>query len=222
MTKNLELWNRVQETDPNFTTKVEFGQKFTSIDAMYQVRRATQEFGPVGTGWGYDTVMSTVSLGQMGELAVCDLTLWYINQGEKKHYGPIRACNKLCAKSGHIDEDAWKKALTDALTKALSHLGFSADVFLGMFDDNRYVETMKAKYPTPDELRDREIKQSAAQYIDGLRMHLMDNNVEQGLELIKELRQEHGDEAWIAAFQMLDTQEKKKTREWMKPGEKST
>ena len=28
-----------------------------------------------------------------------------------------------------------KKAMTDAMTKAFSHLGMSADVFLGMFDN---------------------------------------------------------------------------------------
>jgi len=37
------------------------------------------------------------------------------------------------------DTDAYKKASTDGLTKLLSHLGFNADVFLGMFDDNKYV-----------------------------------------------------------------------------------
>ena len=37
-----------------------------------------------------------------------------------------------------------KKALTDAITKGLSYLGFNADVFLGMFDDNKYVSERNA------------------------------------------------------------------------------
>ena len=50
------------------------------------------------------------------------------------------------------DEDAVKKAVTDGLTKCLSYLGFNADVFLGLFDDNKYVQaaanaTAKAKIP---------------------------------------------------------------------------
>jgi len=36
--------------------------------------------------------------------------------------------------------------MTDALTKAFSHLGVSADVFLGLFDNNKYVSDMKEKF----------------------------------------------------------------------------
>ncbi|WP_434771820.1 hypothetical protein [Pseudomonas entomophila] len=38
------------------------------------------------------------------------------------------------------DGEAPKKSLTDAIKKALSMLSFSADVFLGLFDDNAYVQ----------------------------------------------------------------------------------
>ena len=76
------------------------------------------------------------------------LTLWYMSQnsaGEKVKYrcGPVIATNQLVDGKGRIDDEAYKKATTDALTKALSYLGFSADVFLGAFDDNRYVEGLK-------------------------------------------------------------------------------
>ena len=41
-------------------------------------------------------------------------------------------------------EDAPKMAITDGLTKALSHLGFNADVFLGEMDGNKYAADSKA------------------------------------------------------------------------------
>jgi len=44
--------------------------------------------------------------------------------------------------------DAYKKVYTDALTKALSRLGFNADVFLGKFDDNKYVDSLHRKKET--------------------------------------------------------------------------
>lgn len=43
-------------------------------------------------------------------------------------------------------EDAPKMAVTDGLTKALSHVGCNADVFLGEMDGNKYAadsSTMK-------------------------------------------------------------------------------
>ena len=44
-----------------------------------------------------------------------------------------------------LDDDAPKKAITDGLTKAISHLGFNADVFLGKFDGNKYTQNEKGK-----------------------------------------------------------------------------
>ena len=62
-TKNLDIWDEAKETDPRFTKKVSFGARsFTSIDAHYQIRRATEIFGPVGTGWGYDVSYNTCLL----------------------------------------------------------------------------------------------------------------------------------------------------------------
>jgi len=37
------------------------------------------------------------------------------------------------------DSEAPKKSLTDAIKKALAMLGFSADIFLGLYDDRDYV-----------------------------------------------------------------------------------
>jgi hypothetical protein len=39
--------------------------------------------------------------------------------------------------------------MTDALTKGLSQLGFNADVFLGLYDDNKYVEAVRREFATP-------------------------------------------------------------------------
>jgi hypothetical protein len=49
--------------------------------------------------------------------------------------------NPLYKSNNSLDDEAPKKAMTDALTKAMSHLGMSADIFLGKFDDNKYVQT---------------------------------------------------------------------------------
>lgn len=162
MTDNLRIWNAVSKTDPAHTKKVEFGRKFTSIDAHWQIQQATKQFGPVGEGWGYKPVHSVERLTDQMILAVADVTIWWLDRagngtlGSTHEYGPIRAtCEMYGPKTykGKIipgefvtDEDAPKKAMTDALTKGLSHLGFSADVFLGLFDDNRYVQKMEKEF----------------------------------------------------------------------------
>lgn len=140
---NMALWDRVQETDPKFTKKVNQRGGFTTINAQYTVMRATEAFGPIGRGWGYDVVHSVMPAGQ-ALMAVTDVTIWH---GERANtFGPIRTMNELVSANGRVDDDAAKKAMTDAITKGLSQLGFSADVFLGQYDDNKYLAGLHAKH----------------------------------------------------------------------------
>lgn len=154
MTENMRIWDAVSKTDPKHTKKVTFGRSFTSIDAHWQIQQATHQFGPIGDGWGYGVEHSIVTLTPEMILAVADVTVWW--GPERKSYGPVRGtCEIYGPKTSQgkpipgmfiTDEDAPKKAMTDALTKGLSHLGFSADVFLGLFDDNRYVQKMEKEF----------------------------------------------------------------------------
>jgi len=142
MTDNMKIWDAVSKTDPRHTKQVSFGRKFTAIDAQYQIQMATEQFGPVGQGWFYTVEYSELLIPNGGPIfQFADVTLSW--EGWK--YGPVRGCNMLVNDKGKIDEDAPKKALTDGLTKALSHLGFNADVFLGKFDDNKYVQQRVAE-----------------------------------------------------------------------------
>ena len=55
-----------------------------------------------------------------------------------------------------VDADFAKKIETDALTKALSKLGFNADVFMGLYDDHKYVQMMDEEFnkqePSADDM----------------------------------------------------------------------
>jgi len=133
MSDNLRIWSAVDKTDPSATKKVNQRGGFTAIDAYSQIKEATRQFGPIGTGWGYDARL----IHEEGAvIAIVDL--WYMDGKERR--GPVTTfgCKKFSGE--RLDEDAPKKAVTDGLTKALSYLGFNADVFLGKFDDNKYVQ----------------------------------------------------------------------------------
>ena len=78
----------------------------------------------------------------MNDTIVAEVTLWH---GKKDHQ-IVQFGQKRLNSSKGPDEDAVKKAVTDGLTKCLSYLGFNADVFLGKFDDNKYVEKMTAEH----------------------------------------------------------------------------
>tara|TARA_B100000787_G_scaffold169335_1_gene160249 strand:- start:26 stop:571 length:546 start_codon:yes stop_codon:yes gene_type:complete len=134
---NMTLWDSVNKTDPSHTKTVNQRGGFTAIDAHYQIQAATKQFGPVGIGWGYDCEYIF-----QGPVVICLVTLWHGDRINK--FGPFAGCADMSSK--RLDTDAPKKSMTDGLTKAISHLGFNADVFLGKFDDNKYVEEMKAEF----------------------------------------------------------------------------
>lgn len=142
---NLELWNEVSTSDPKYLKEIKFGsRKFTAIDAHSQIKAMTQKFGPVGGGWGYsvDTIIHNPS--PEDTVVIANVSVWH-SGSPNNVFGPVSGCKALM-RNGRVDEDAPKKAMTDGLTKALSHLGFNADVFLGEFDGNKYTDKDKADW----------------------------------------------------------------------------
>ena len=134
--QNMDLWLALAPSDMKYLKKVEFGaRKFTSIDPQYQIMKMTEKFGPVGVGWGYNVEYDYPSSNDM-ILIVAKVSIW--TTLPENIFGPVAGTRTFWHKDmKRPAEDAGKMALTDALTKGLSHLGCDADVFLGKHD-NKY------------------------------------------------------------------------------------
>ncbi|EDU1747512.1 hypothetical protein AIE40_002685 [Salmonella enterica subsp. enterica serovar Mbandaka] len=171
---NLELWKDVFKTDERFTTAFSVNGGGTSINGTYMTMIATREFGPKGIGWGVDileerfdngapitrTVKGTdgnntwelIPDGVGGILTekhhIIKIRLWYIRngvRGEEISFG----CTPYIYSSKHgliCDGEATKKSLTDATKKALSALGFCADIFMGLYNNQEYRQKNKAEF----------------------------------------------------------------------------
>ena len=194
---NMKLWESVETTDPKFTKKVNQRGGFTAISAQYQLRTATETFGPFGTGWGVkdERIEKWEDVG----LAVYTGTLWYrpteFRDGmvviKQESEFPIHSSIKYHS-NGRVDDDFMKKVATDALTKGLSKLGFNADVFMGKFDDNKYVNkltnmngTWKKTVSDTAEKLNKEDKESIMNFLkDG---SINSNNYKKALSRIEEL-----------------------------------
>lgn len=169
----LEFWTAVEKTDPKYTKHVNQRGGFTAIDAYYQIKNATAQWGPLGGAWYYTATPQLVPVGEQSVwLARIEL---FHPRGE---HPVVQYGCKSAMQGGKVDEDAPKKAITDGLTKCLSLLGFNADVFMGRFDDNKYVEAMAKEFGTnghitPDqvvELQKLALKKcglKASQYLAG-------------------------------------------------------
>lgn len=156
---NLKIWEQVEKTDTRYTKDAKVGgQNITSLNGTAMIMKATEVFGPAGIGFGWRVLEERFdpgveifigegekrsSLGFTSNHTV-RIAFWFMldgQRGEIESYG----CTNYIYKASYgmlTDGEAPKKSLTDAIKKALSALGFSADVFLGMFDDKDYVNAL--------------------------------------------------------------------------------
>ena len=148
MSDNLKLWNAVEKTDPKYTKPAKIGgMKITAIAPQYQIKLATEQFGSYGKGFGFKEIELDYSLVEAMQLVVFKGTFFFPG-GEFVIINSIKLYMDRAQEM--VDADFAKKIETDALTKALSKLGFNADVFMGRFDDVRYVDEMKEEFKEVD------------------------------------------------------------------------
>lgn len=182
---NLELWNAVEKTDPDYTKAYTGPGGFvaTSINAEYLIKKATEHFGPVGIGWGWEILEERYDTGAplqpkekdpQTEIEIravvhtCKIRLWYVLPGNEKAY------IEQYGHTPHVYSNKWgyqteleapKKSLTDAIKKALSMLGFAGDVYLGEYDDVNYLEELKREFAVEKaDDQDAERERQAAEF----------------------------------------------------------
>lgn len=144
---NLRYWERFDDIDPKYTKAITGkAYKGTSPNPQYVIKCLTEIFGPVGEGFGWDVVAEDFT--PMGDelLHWCRIKFWHTDRANTfDSYGQTKAIMKT--RNGLMsDEDAPKKSLTDAVIKAASHIGVAANIFLGRWDDQKYVAEVNAEY----------------------------------------------------------------------------
>lgn len=150
---NMRIWSSVPKTDPKYTKAANVdGNRQTSIDGVYMVKLATEVLGPIGECWGYDVVDERYNDTKPHAMKVNDqdiliweqvhtvrLSLWHGNkENTVTQFGHTKYRYKTKRGDWHVDTEAPKKSVTDAMKKCLSLLGVCSDVFMGEFDDVNY------------------------------------------------------------------------------------
>ena len=140
---NLSIYERVRSVPKEAKKEIEAGRLKgkNDINPMWRIKKLTEVFGPVGFGWYTEIVRTWTEASESGEMAVfVDIHLFVKKDGEwsKPIYG--NGGNRLVAnekkyENGQqvyvpfLDDDAYKKAYTDAISVAAKALGIGADVY---------------------------------------------------------------------------------------------
>ena len=147
MKENLELWHKVEKTNPKYTKQANVGgNKITSIAPQYQIMNVTEQFGSYGKTWGFKNIELDYTLVPEFNLVVFKAIFFYPD-GEFPTINSIKMFMDNAKLK--IDDNFAKKLETDTLTKAISKLGFNADIFMGKFDDTRYLAEVTKEFAEP-------------------------------------------------------------------------
>lgn len=145
---NLALFMKGFETDLAFTKQDHNGR--LSIKTQYRIMRATEIWGPIGVGWGYDVkrewvvdgapiIMNGAITEHYEQVHKCEITFWYMHDDKRIEFTQYGDTRKLyMSQYGKFihDDEVEKKSLSDALGKAMSMTGICADIYLGTYDDS--------------------------------------------------------------------------------------
>ena len=157
---NLSIYDRVRTVPKEAMTSIDGGRLKgnSSITPMWRIKKLTEVFGPVGFGWYTEVVKSWTEVDENSDVAVfVDINLYVQKDGQwsKPIYG--NGGNKLISherkyENGvpvvvpYLDDDAYKKAYTDAISVAAKALGVGADVYYEK-DITKYDTTQSQNEP---------------------------------------------------------------------------
>lgn len=165
--KSQEIYNQLQKSFPKEAYKeLNFGHAMTTIDAYHIVDRLNSVFGLCGAGWGLcdrvedgkpvgkpeivlhtikeektlaggaTKVVENVSIAAFG-------TLWY--KIDNEIFGAIASGDARIMKN-NVGE-AYKKVLTNLISKAASYIGVGLSIYQGKGYDDPYLDRAKQEAP---------------------------------------------------------------------------
>ncbi len=155
-----KLWNAVCSTNPRFLREVDQRGGYTAINPQYQNRMATTLWGPYGIQWGLRNVSFEYvgAADKVPEAVVMHCTFFYPVETSTKPFiamdeGTLKAINDFIEEGSLVraegeatfpisvdmawkkNDDVFKKLRTQAQSKALSLIGFNADIFMAIYDE---------------------------------------------------------------------------------------
>lgn len=143
----------------------------TDINPMWRIKKLTEEFGACGFGWYYDIASREIITSPDGTMCAFVAVKLYIKQGDewsKPIYGEGGNTFATKTKTGYVQtsDEAYKMALTDAVSNATKQLGLGADIWFAN-DVTKYTKpqpqaqvqtTQRFVKPTTEQIADIEAK----------------------------------------------------------------
>ena len=131
---NLRFYEQLRQVPPYALKEIGAGRLkgMSDINPLYRVKAMTDAFGPCGIGWKYVITKQWLETYGQEVKAFCNIDLFIKVDGEWSDAIPGTGGGSLVAveRSGlYVSDEAYKMALTDALSVAMKALGVAADIY---------------------------------------------------------------------------------------------
>lgn len=145
----MQIWSSQRNTPQGKTKKVTQRGGYTTVNPQYQLQRATELWGPIGDKWGIEIQSTEFVKTDVATVVWFHVKFYYpsVYDGRRVEFDMI---NDHTLKP---NDDCAKKLMTNTRSKALSCLGFSSDVYEGLYENTQY-------------LQDEEIRERPDDFID--------------------------------------------------------
>ena len=146
---NMDIYERARQCPQNALRPITAGRLKgkSDINPMWRIKALTEQFGPCGIGWYYSIVRQWTEQGANGEIAAfvnIELKIKVDGEWSMPIQGTGGSTFVAREKNGlYTNDEAFKMALTDAISVACKALGFAADVYWQQ-DSTKYSATYAA------------------------------------------------------------------------------
>ena len=136
---SMEKWNKLSRPPASALKEIKGGRLSgkTDISPQWRYKAMTEVYGECGIGWSYSIDRLWLEDGVEGEkVAFAQISLC---TGDKVIPG-IGGSMLIAKEKGgmHTNDEAFKMAVTDALSVAMKMLGVASAIYEGMWDGSKY------------------------------------------------------------------------------------
>jgi len=148
----MEIWNKLKQPPASALKTIRAGRLkgMSDINPQWRYQIMTEQFGPCGIGWKYEIKRLWTEPASENQILAFAEILLYIAHGNGSQWSdPIPGIggSTLVAKESkglYSSDEAYKMAVTDALSVAMKMLGVAADIYAGLWDGSKYRESPKS------------------------------------------------------------------------------
>jgi len=170
---NLDIWEKVAKVPSNYLKAIAAGRMKgkSDINPQWRYKALTENFGICGVGWKYEVIRLWLEPGSNDQMcAFAEIKLYVLVQGAWSDAIPGIGGSMLINKESaglYTSDEAYKMAITDALSVACKMLGIGSAVYEGLWDGSKYkdapaIKEEQKKPSTPAEVVHGDVRKGHA------------------------------------------------------------